>query len=121
MATSRGSTPVRSEEHNSYFQAGYIKRCQYKDFTASVGNSGIIDDETSLVRLFATQDCWVSVIASGATQPTKPGASTQIVENIQFLPGGIVDFIGIPPNVTSPVISVVSNGTNGILHIVEYV
>ena len=120
MATNRGSTPVRSEEHSSYFQAGYVKRSQFVSFTGTVTNSNPLDDETSLIRIFATQDCWISVIGSADTQPVKPTVSKSIVENIQFLPGGIVDFIGIPPNITNPVVSIVRDSTSGTLHICEY-
>tara|TARA_R110000868_G_scaffold242882_4_gene498496 strand:- start:6292 stop:6657 length:366 start_codon:yes stop_codon:yes gene_type:complete len=120
MTTKRGSTPVRSEEHNSYFQAGYTKCSQYVSFTGTVSKSAILDDETSIVELFATQDCWVSVIGNADTPPTKPSAEKTTVSNIKLLRGGIVGFIGVPPSILNPVVAVVRDDTSGTLDITEY-
>lgn len=120
MPTHRGSTTVRTEEHNSYFQAGYNKRAQYVNFSSTVTKSDILDEETSLVEVFSTQDCWISVIGYADTPPTPPGAEKTVVENIKRQRGGITGFIGIPPNITSPVIAVVWDGVDGTIDILEY-
>lgn len=119
MSTYRGSTPVRSENSDDSFQAITIKRSQYVSFTASAKESAVLDDETSLVRVFATQDCWISVISSGGTAAAAPVAEKTIVSNVKRLRGGLVDFIGVPENLTNAVISVISDGTSGTIDIEE--
>jgi hypothetical protein len=119
MATSsRGSTPVRSDKDSAPFQAMTIKSGQQVAFTAVSAASGILDQYTSLVKLFPTQDCWVKVGASGSTTAAVPSAGVN-APGITFLPGGLVEFIGIPENTTNPVIAVISNGTDGTLYISE--
>lgn len=120
MGSKKGSTPVRSEEHNSYFQAGYTKCSQYVSFSSSSEKSAVLDDETSLLELFPTQDCWVSVIGQADNAPAKPGAEKTVVQNIKRFRGGIVGFLGVPPNITNPVVAVVSDGTDGVLDVTEY-
>lgn len=120
MASKKGSTAVRTEENSSYFQAGYVKRSQYVSFTSSSAKSGLLDDETSLVEVFPTQDCWISIIANADSQNSKPSQSAVAVANIRFCPGGMVNFIGVPPGVTSPVVAVIRDSTDGTLHVTEY-
>jgi hypothetical protein len=119
MSTKRGSTPVRSEEHNSYFQATTIKQSQYINFTSTSKKSAILSDETSLVEIFPSQDCWITVMGNADTQPTPPASEQTIVVGIKKFHGGIHDFVGIPPNITNPVIAVISNGVDGVLDITE--
>lgn len=119
MATKQGSSPVSSEKHSSYFQAMYIKQSHAKSFTASAADSRILSDSTSLVRLFATQDCWVAIGASGSVTASACTTDGPIVTSVSFIPGGIYEFLGVPPGITNPVISVISNGTSGTLHILE--
>lgn len=119
MASKKGSTPVVSDKHNAYFQAISPKYSQYVNFTGTAAESAILDDETSICRVFSTQDCWISVIASGGTAAAAPSGQKVRVSNIKRLRGGIVDFIGVPPALTNPVISVISDGTNGVLDIEE--
>lgn len=119
MSTYQGSTPVRSENHNSYFQAGYIKCSQYISFSSSAEKSAVLEDSTSLIRVFSTQDCWISVIANSSSMPSVPGAEKVVVQNIKRLRGGIVDFVGIPPGLVSPVVAVISDGVDGVLDIEE--
>lgn len=119
MATNKGSTTVKTENHNSYFQAQYIKQSQAVGFSSVAVNSRIISDTTSLIRLFATQDCWVSIGASGSAVAAACVTNGPIVSNVAFIPGGVYEYLGIPGAVTNPIISVISNGSDGVLHILE--
>ena len=117
MATKLGSSLARSENSGNHFQAILIKRCQYVNFTATSTVSQSLHEETSLITLFNTQDCWVKIVDASGTA-VNPGAEKTITDSM-FMPGGIKDFIGVPPGLTDPRVAVVSNGANGVLYIGE--
>lgn len=119
MSTSGGSTPVRTDKHNSYFQAIQVKRSHYVSFTGTAKNSTVLDDTTSLVRVFATQDCWISIISTGGTAAAAPSGEQVPVTSVSFIPGGITEFIGVPVGLTNAVVSVIRDTTSGTLHISE--
>ena len=76
-------------------------------FTATQASSASFSQGTSIIRLFATQDCFLDF---GPT-PSATAGSTY------FLPGGIVQFVGV--NGGTDKLAVVRSANNGILYIAE--
>lgn len=67
----------------------------------------LLNDHTTLARLFATQDCYLGFNGSS---PTVSGSSGY------FLPGGIIDFVGVGGKTK---IAVLWSGVNGLLYVTE--
>lgn len=61
---------------------------------------------TTLVRIFATQDCFIKV----GVNPTA------IANSSMFVPGGIIDFIGVQPG---DKIAVIRSSSDGTLYLTE--
>lgn len=117
------STGAESEFNAPYFQAVKPGKSFYVNITNSsvqspefeqrpdATNEDLTVDNTTLISVFATQDCWVSL----GTNPTAAAGSTS-KGNSMFLPGGIKDFLGVKPGWK---IAVVRDTTDGLLHINE--
>ena len=117
------STTVRTDDHGAYFQAIKAGLSHYIDFTVAPSQSLTFNDEilaadgsisqyrTTLLCVFATEDCWITV---GANPVAVPGGTTKGASF--FLPGGIKDFIGVEPGQK---LSVVRDTADGRLHIIE--
>ncbi len=93
---------------------------QHVDFTGTSQYSAVFEASTSIVELFCTQDCWVRLVRSTASDVAAANASSATKGYSQMVRGGIVKFIGIPQieNVLWK-LAVISNGTNGVLDISE--
>lgn len=107
------STTVRTDKHAAFFQTIKPGKCQKIDFTNTSKQSTAFASTTTLIRVFPTQDCFVKI---GANPTAVAAAEGSTVEDTIFLPGGLVDFIGVEPGEK---IAVVRNATSGTLHITE--
>ena len=106
------STGARSDKNAPYFQALVPATTHVRSFTATSAQTAAVSAATTLVSVFATQDCW---ILTGA-DPTAVVVTDGATGTSMFLPGGIKDFIGIEPGHK---IAVVRSGTSGILYVTE--
>lgn len=116
------STPANSEYKDEGFQAIIPGATEVIAFTNSASQSrafsqrGANDafnvDNCTLIRLFATQDCWIAF----GSNPTAAVVSSGAKENMYHLPGGFLDFIGVTPGQK---LSVIRDTANGTLYITE--
>jgi hypothetical protein len=104
------STMPQGNLREMMFQAIFPGACQSVAFTGTSGQSAALQTKTSLVRLFATKDCFIKI----ATNPTALADGTSM-----FIAGGIYEYIGVDNSVNAQKIAVISNGTNGTLYITE--
>lgn len=118
MATKKGSTPVRSDYHSAPWQAIQAKYGQKVAFTSSSAISDVLDDNTSLLKIFATKDCWIKIGASGSTTAAVPANATRVA-SLTFVPGGITTYIGVDVNISNPVVAVIRDASDGTLYITE--
>lgn len=113
------STPALSDKNSPYFQAAVPGITQVIAFTNSAQFTSNFAAGTTLIEVFATQDCWVRVVESTDNTDAVPissggsGLST-------FCPGGIVRFIGLPfKKDVLYKLSIVRDSTNGTAYINE--
>lgn len=115
------STPAVSDKNAPYFQAVVVGENlnHFKDFTNVSSDSAALARETTLVELFATQDCWVRVVPT--TESDAAAAPAEGVKGAsKFIPGGICAFIGINRvNGVDYKLAVIRNTVSGTLHITE--
>lgn len=104
------STPVQTNERENRFQAIYPGVSQALAFIVTSGQSAALATKTTLVRLFATKDCFIKV----GTNPTAANDGTSM-----FIASGIYEYIGIDQSAGAQKIAAISNGTNGTLYITE--
>lgn len=76
-------------------------------FTGTSAQSTALGTSTTLVKIFATTDCFIKV----ATDPTAVADGT-----CMFVPAGIIDFIGVGPGQK---IAAIRNASSGTLYITE--
>lgn len=93
-----------SSDHGSHFQAYYPGPCQTVAFDGSV-ESTAFGINVTLIRVFSTEDCFL-VFA-----PTPTASSAGL-----FLPGGIVDYIGVKPGYK---VAAIKASIAGLLYITE--
>lgn len=117
------STGAKAEFNAPNFQAVKPGKSCYVDFNNSSAQSPAFEerpaaededltiDNTTLIRIFATNDCWIAL----GENPTAAAGSTSKGDSF-FLPGGIVDFVGVEPGWK---LAVVRNSADGRLHINE--
>lgn len=117
------STGAESEFNAPNFQAVKPGKSCYVNFTNTsaqspafeerpeADNADLTIDNTTLIRLFSTQDCWINLGAN----PTAIAGSTSKGDSF-FLPGGIVDFVGVEPGWK---LAVIRDTADGRLHINE--
>lgn len=92
----------------------------YKDFTASNTYSANLDANTSMVSLFATQDCWCRLVPSSSSDVAAAPSGEGVKGSSFFVPGGITAFFGIPKTEgTVYRVAVVRDTISGRLHISE--
>lgn len=106
MATSVKSTKALANQHDS-FEAINPGVSQKITTSAVSAQSAAVASTTTLVRFFATTDCYVQF----GTNPTALTDGTCV-----FIPGGIVDFLGITPGYK---IAVIQFAAPGVLFITE--
>jgi hypothetical protein len=91
------STGARTTKHGVYFQAVVPGRSHKLAFTgASAALAQTMGAETTLVRAFATQDCWVKRSAAAGPVAVAPTSGTPQPDTI-FIAGGIFCYFGVEP------------------------
>lgn len=92
---------------------------QFVNFDNSSQFSSLFEEDTTIIELFATQDCWVRINAE--SDSTVAAVPSEFVKTMAFFcAGGITKFMGVPK--TRGVlyrVAVVRNADNGILYITE--
>lgn len=117
------STTVRTEKAAEYFQAMKPYKTHRLAFTGSSDSTAAVADiadsanqqngqRTTLVKLFATQDCWIKI----GTNPTASVVSAGSSGDSHFLPGGITEYYGIEPGEK---VAAVQDSSNGTLYVTE--
>lgn len=105
------STGARTTKHGVYFQAVVPGKSHVVAFTGT--SSGVPDRmgaNTTLVRAFSTQDCWIKRNASAAPTAVAPTAGTP-QEDMIFIAGGIFCYFGVEPGDYLAVIRDTVSGT----------
>lgn len=100
------STKAQANQHDT-FETIIPGVSQALPFTGASAQSAALGLSTTILRVFSNQDCFIKV----ASNPTALADGTST-----FIPGGIIDFIGVSPGSK---VAVISNGTNGTLYITE--
>lgn len=77
-------------------------------FTATSAQLTALGGSTNMVRVFATQDCWLA-FGANPTAVANDGSSV-------FVPGGVVQFFLAEP---SEKIAAIRDANNGDLHVME--
>lgn len=90
------------------FQAICIGTSQVITTSASSQQSTAVSDQTSIVRLFCTKDCFIQI----GQNPTVTASGTTGA----FLPGGIIEYFGVNPK---DKIAVIQASASGTLYITE--
>lgn len=88
------------------FQAIIPTNSQFLNFSTVSAQSTALSSTATIVRLFATQDCYVRISLN-------PTASNS---NSLFLPGGIVEYFGVSP---LHKIAAIRSSADGVLYITE--
>lgn len=93
---------------------------QYVNFDATSDYSANLEAGTTILELFATQDCWLRLVPSDSSAVAAvPGAEKTKVAS-QFVPGGITCFLGIQEKAgTIYKVAVIRDTTSGVLYIKE--
>lgn len=120
------STGAVSDKNAQYFQALVPADAEeakqlnhFKNFTNSSSYTATLEAETTLVSLFATQDCWCRFVPSTESD-TAAAPSESVKTNCFFVPGGIAAFFGVPRKEDVRYkIAVVRDSANGILYVAE--
>lgn len=89
-------------------------------FTNTSEYSANLEEDTSIIELFSTQDCWVRLVKSTNSDVAVAESSDRVKAASVFVPGGITKFFGIK-KIEGVIwkLAVVSNGTSGTLRITE--
>ncbi len=106
MAGKQNSTKALANQHGDNFEAIIPGLSQTVAVGAASAQSTALDDNTTIVRLFATVDCFIAI----GSNPTAASATGM------FIPGGIIDFIGINKN---DKIAVIRSSASGSLYLTE--
>jgi hypothetical protein len=106
------STGAKSDLNADYFQAINPGTSWKLDFTNTSAQIGPFDDDTSLISIFPTQDCWVLAGSNPTAVPISSGSSG----TSKFCPGGIQDFIGVKPGQK---LAIIRDTVNGSVHVCE--
>lgn len=95
-------------EPYSIFQTFKPGSSQKVSFTGTSAQSSALGGYTKIVRLFATEDCWIKM----GTDPTAAASAATST----FVPGGIIQYFVTKPG---DKIAVIRDTTSGSLHILE--
>ena len=94
------------------FQSIHQGVCQAVDFDGTSEQATAFQNQTTLIRVFATEDCFIQIGLASGVGPTA-AANTSM-----FIPGGIIDFVGVPPG-GGYQLAVIQSSQSGILYITE--
>ncbi len=110
------STGARTTKHGVYFQAVVPGRSHKLAFTnTSTPLGSRMNPETTLVRAFSTQDCWVKRNASAAPTAVAPTSGNPEPDCI-FIAGGIFCYFGVEPG---DFLAIIRDSSNGNLVLTE--
>lgn len=110
-----GSTPVKSDKSVIYWQAMIPGVNQRQAVSGSSQKIALGGTNTSLIRIFATQDCWVKIGEySSIVAAVNDGTS-------MFLGGGQFEYLGISDSIVQPGVAVIQDSVAGTIHVVEAV
>lgn len=98
------SSLVPGQQHTEFFQTIYPGVSQNLDFSGVDDQFDPIGEGTTIIRIFSTQDCFI-----------RRNAAADAIGGM-FIPGGIIDFIGVEPG---DVIHVIRSASDGTLYITE--
>lgn len=95
------------KNHSSVFPAIFAGNFQQVSFTGTHAVSSPFSDRTTIIKLFATQDCWIQL----GTNPeaTASGPDSCIIR------GGIIQYLGVYPGWAISVLQASSAGTLDLL------
>lgn len=115
------SRSVETSNRGENFQAIVPGLCEPLTFNATSAYSQAFEEETTLVELFATQDCWLQIIQSDDNSTVAAAGSSGSTSYNKFLPGGITAFLGVPKTrgVQYKIAVVRATASNGILYITQ--
>jgi hypothetical protein len=108
------STGAISQKHGAYFQAivpGTSHKVAFTNASAQIPSQ--MGDATTLVRVFATQDCWIKI---GANPTAVAPISGTPQEDTMFVAGGIFAYFGVNPGQK---LAVIRDSANGSLFVTE--
>ena len=122
------STGAVSDKNAAYFQAIVPGDPAADDgkgtshlmaFTDTAGDSLPFHEDTTILELFSTQDCWVLMKKTGNASVAAVPAN-KVRTYSKFIPGGITCFLGVPRvDGSQYCLSVVRNATSGTLYLTE--
>lgn len=114
------SRSVETSNRGENFQAIVPGLCEPLAVTNSTAYSQAFEEETTLLEVFPTIDMWVQISLSTESPTVAAGSSGSTSYN-KFLPGGIVNFIGVPKTrgVQYKIAAVRAGASNGVLHITQ--
>jgi len=80
---------------------------QHVAYAGTSVQSSLFQDQTSIVRLYATSDCYVAF-------GENPTASTSSM----FLPAGVIEYFGVPPD-SEWQLAVIQSSSAGTIYVTE--
>lgn len=111
MADTAGSAKAYAQSgRDRGFEAMVPGTSQIVTIQSTSTQSNNLSVKASIARLFSTQDCY---LAFNGSNPAVVGSSGY------FLPGGIIDFVGLVHTQEICKIAVIWSGTNGLLYVTE--
>lgn len=108
------STTVQTDFAANYFQALNPGSFQQVTTSGSHAESLAMDDSTTIVKCFCTQDVWLAFGTAPVAASIAPGNKTNYI----LLRGGFASYFGIPKGKKYK-ISAVQDSTGGTLDILE--
>lgn len=115
----KGSLSPETGNNGPNFQAIIPGKTCFVSFTNTAGDSPIFEENTTIIELFPTQDCWV-LIQESTESLSAAIPSAGVKTDSKFLPGGIIAFLGLPIDRSAQYkLSVIRNTVSGNLYITE--
>lgn len=105
MGTGSAKAYAHSEQGGGFEAIRGGGNGQLISFSSGAIQSNAFSGKTTIVRLFSTKDCWLSF-----------GSNPTITGSTFFMPGGIIDYIGVDGGWK---IQVQRDTADGILYIAE--
>ena len=105
MSVPRSTKALAQQQQN--FEAIIPGTSQLLAFTGASAQSTALQASTTLVRLFATQDCFIAV----GSNPTAAADGTSM-----FIAAGVTEYVGVAQGAK---IAAIRNTTSGNLYITE--
>ena len=115
------SASPESTNNGPAFQSIIAGYSEPYSFGATSGYSQVFEEDTTIVCLFATEDCWVRMVTESDNTTVAQAGSSGAKGLSSFIPGGITAFLGVPirRDVRYKLAVVRATSVSGILHITE--